>query len=174
MKIIAYNAMSVNGIIARKNYREDFLSDLDWKVFCNLVKRIRCLITSRKTYDIIKKSKDFNLNDIKNIDKIIVTKNKYIKSIKHNYYVNSPKEAVEKAKSLGYKKALLSGGGIINTQFMKKKLVNEIILNIDSIIIGEGITIFQDYKFEAKLKLLKIKRLAEGILQLNYKVDYAK
>lgn len=174
MKIIAYNAMSVNGVIARKNYREDFLSELDWKMFCNLVKRIRCLIISRKTYDIIKKLKDFNLKDIKNIDKIIVTKNKHIQSIKHNHYVNSPKEAVEKAKNLGYKKALLSGGGIINTQFMKKKLVNEIILNIDPIIIAEGIRIFQEDKFEAKLKPLKIKKLAEGILQINYKVDYEK
>ena len=34
MKIILYMAQTMNGIIARENYNEDFLSDINWKVFC--------------------------------------------------------------------------------------------------------------------------------------------
>ena len=158
MKIISYNAISINGIIAREDYTEDFLSDLDWKIFCHLSKKYKCLIISKKSYDLIKKLEDLNFLNIKNIDKIILTKNRNIKSIKPNYYVNSPKEAIKRAKILGHKEALLSGGGILNTLFIKEKLINEIILNIDPVMVSKGINLFQQDKFEVKLKLLKNNR----------------
>src|SRR3989344_4911187 len=122
MKIISYNAISINGIIAREDYTEDFLSDLDWKIFCHLSKKYKCLIISKKSYDLIKKLEDLNFLNIKNID----------------------------------------------------KLINEIILNIDPVMVSKGINLFQQDKFEVKLKLLKNKRLKKGIIQLNYRVNYKK
>ena len=74
MKVILYMAMSVNGIIAKNDYTEDFISDYDWQVFCKIANKIGCFIIGRKTYEIITKSKDYNLNKVKNVKIIVVSK----------------------------------------------------------------------------------------------------
>ena len=40
MKISMYMAATVNGIIARENGKEDFLSDYDWDIFVKLAKKL--------------------------------------------------------------------------------------------------------------------------------------
>ena len=51
MKVILYIAQTINGVIARENYDEDFLSDINWKVFVKLTEKIGCFIVGRKTYE---------------------------------------------------------------------------------------------------------------------------
>ncbi|MEK6905606.1 MAG: hypothetical protein AABX24_04350 [Nanoarchaeota archaeon] len=46
MKVVLYMAQTTNGIIARENYYEDFLSHENWKVFLSLVKKIGCFVRS--------------------------------------------------------------------------------------------------------------------------------
>lgn len=159
--------MSVNGIIARENYKEDFLSDYDWDVFCKMANKIGCFIVGRKTYDRITKFKDYNLSKIKRV-KIIVISKKSFKDFKNFYFVKSAKEAVSKAKKLGFKLVLLGGGGNINSEFMKLSLINEMFFNIDPVILGKGIRVFKDLNFEKRLKLMGIKRLNGGIIQIHY------
>ena len=168
MKITLFMAMSLNGIIARDNYKEDFLSDYDWNVFCKEANEIGCFVMGRKTYEIITKSKDYNLNKIKNVVKIIVSRNESHKN--KFYFAKSPKESINLAKKFGFKNILLAGGGNTNSEFMKLNLVNEIILNIDPVILGKGIRLFKEDNFESKLKLIHIKKLKYNIIQLHYKV----
>ena len=66
-------AMSLNGIIARSNGDEDFLSVVDWENFSELTEKTGCLITSRKTYENVKNWNDKSFDDI-NAIKIVVSK----------------------------------------------------------------------------------------------------
>ncbi len=170
MKITLFNAISVNGYVARENYREDFLSDYDWKTFCNLAKKFGCLILGRKTYEIAKNSKDFNFNDIKNVKKIIVSKNRKFADKNNICFATSPKDAINKSKLSGFKETLLCSGGNLNSEFMKLNLIDNLILNIDSVIIGKGIKLFNEKNFDVNLKLLKIRKLNKNIIQFYYKV----
>jgi len=77
---------------------------------------------------------------------------------------------LKKASKLGFKKILLSGGGTINSAFMKDSLVDEIIINVEPFVLGNGIRIFSQENFESKLRLLDVKRLKSGIIQLRYKI----
>ncbi|MDZ4226739.1 MAG: dihydrofolate reductase family protein, partial [Candidatus Pacearchaeota archaeon] len=147
----------------------DFLSDYDWHVFCEKANKTGCIATGRKTYDRILNSRDYNLNDIKRT-KIIVVSKKSFRDSRNFYFVKSPKEAIKKAKKLGFKTILLCGGGKINSSFMKLGLVNEIFLNVDPVILSKGIKIFNDSDFEKKLIFLGVKKLKNGIIQLHYKV----
>ncbi|MBI2106713.1 hypothetical protein HYT57_01900 [Candidatus Woesearchaeota archaeon] len=72
MKVILYMAQTINGIIARNNYEEDFLSHENWEVFLGLVKDMGCFVVGRKTYEEVKKWKDYNFDKI-NATKIIIS-----------------------------------------------------------------------------------------------------
>jgi dihydrofolate reductase len=162
-------AQTLNGIVARENYGEDFLSDENWKVFLSLAKETGCFVVGRNTYQIIKKWKDYNFDTIK-ATKIVISKNPDFNIDKGYILANSPKNALEKASKLGFKRVLLIGGGNVNSSFMRIGLVNEIIINIEPFILGKGIRIFSEENFESKLKLLKLTKLKSGIVQLHYKI----
>jgi len=124
MKVILYMAETINGIIARTNYGEDFLSHENWRVFLDLVKDSGCFVVGRKTYEEVRKWKDYNFNRIKAV-KIIISNSSDFKLDKGYILATSPEEALQKASKLGFKKILLTGGGTLNSAFIKKGLVDE-------------------------------------------------
>ena len=168
MKVVLYMAQSVNGIIARENYDEDFLSHENWKVFVNLAEGLGCFIVGRKTYEEVKKW-DHNFDDVK-ATKIIVSKNTKAKLDKGYILATSPQDALNNAARLGHSKVLLTGGGTTNSAFMKLGLVDEIIINIEPYVLGKGIRIFSEEGFENVLELIETKKTKAGIIQLKYKV----
>lgn len=168
MKVILYMAQTINGVIARENYDEDFLSHRNWEVFVKLAEDIGCFIVGRKTYEEVKKWGEYNFDSVK-AKKIIVSRDKKSKLATGYISTKSPKNALDKASELGFTKVLLTGGGTLNSAFMKAGLVDEIIINIEPFVLGRGIRIFSEETFENKLQLIKVKKLNE-ILQLHYKI----
>lgn len=166
MKVILYMAMSVNGFIAQKNGDEDFLSDRNWKTFSQLAKKFGCFAAGRNTYEKVQKWKEFNFSNI-DAKKIIVSSQKF--SLQKGFTLaHSPEEAVALAKQLGYKNLLLVGGSNLNQSFIKANLIDEIILNVEPTLIGDGIRLFAKGKFEQQLQIKSIREIAEGIIQLQY------
>ncbi|MBI2669091.1 dihydrofolate reductase [Candidatus Woesearchaeota archaeon] len=169
MKVILYAAQTVNGIIARENYDEDFLSHKNWEVFAELAEDTGCFIAGRKTYEEVKKWKDDNFDSLK-ARKIIVSRSKTPKLAAGYISARSPKDALHHASELGFTNVLLAGGGTLNSAFMKAGLVDEIIINIEPYVLGKGIRIFSEETFENKLRLMNVKKV-NGIIQLQYKVE---
>jgi len=167
MKVILYMAMSLNGQIARPNNKEDFISDTSWKSFVNLVNKYGTLVIGRKTYEVVKKDKEYNFKQFKKISKVIVSKSKI--KVRDYLIASSPKDAIKKLKTQGFKNILVVGGPTLNSSFAKSNLIDEIILNIEPTIVGKGISLFKQENFDLNLKLIKIKKFKD-ILQLHYKV----
>ena len=168
MKVILYMAMRVDGFIANKNKKEDFLSDRNWGVFCELAEQLGCFIIGRKTYDSVSKWEELSFDDV-NSQAIVISKSNFNIEDKC-IVVSSPKKALVKASSLGFNKVLLAGGGKLNSSFMKEKLVDEVLLNIEPVVIGKGVKLFGEGGFERRLELINIKKLTSGIIQLHYRV----
>jgi len=169
VKTALYMAQSVNGLIAREDYREDFLSDENWRVFIGFAQEFGCFIVSRKTYEIVSNWKGYSFESL-NAKKIIVSRKIHAPHSDNYYPATSPIDALKKARTLGFKQVLLVGGGTLNSAFLKKGLVDEIILDIEPFALGKGIPVFSEEGFENKLKLLQVKKLKGGIVQLRYKV----
>jgi dihydrofolate reductase len=72
---------------------------------------------------------------------------------------------------MGYKKALLCGGAGLNSLFLKKKLITELIITIEPIIFGQGLSLFS-HKTEINLKLIENKKINDSTLILRYKINY--
>jgi len=80
-------------------------------------------------------------------------------------------KVLKKLEKMGYKSAILGGGAFLNTQFLKKKLINEIWLTIEPKIFGEGLGVFGG-DFEVNLKLLNVEKINEDSVVVKYKVIY--
>ena len=170
MKVILLMAMSLNGMIARKDGDEDFLSHANWQSFSESAKQHGCFITGRKSYEIVETWPDYNYSSIDAKLKIIVSRNSVLELQTPFVRASSPKDAIEIAKAENISSAILVGGSSNNSAFMAENLVDEVILNIEPAIIGKGIPIFAESEFDRRLSFIDATKIADGILQVKYKV----
>jgi len=66
--------------------------------------------------------------------------------------------------------AIVIGGAETASEFLQANLVDEVYLNIEPVIFGEGMPLATPASFEAKLNLLETKMLSPQVIQLRYKV----
>lgn len=170
MKVTLYMAMSVNGMIARKNGEEDFISDQNWLKFIALAKEHGSFIFGSKTYEAVKSwGPEYNLDGLTGVEKIIISRDTSYALDAGYTLASSPKDALAKLAHKGLNKALLAGGSIINGEFAKQNLLDEVILNITPVFIGGGIPLFPDTDFQLNAELLSTKE-KDGLLTLHYKI----
>jgi dihydrofolate reductase len=167
MNITLYMAMTVNGYIAREDDSAPW-SDAEMDSYCATVKEFSCLILGRRTYEIMKQ--DGDLEKIGNPFTVVLSNQGHAPD-DHCVFVKSPKEALEALSERGFDRALIGGGGMVNASFMKEGLIDEIILDIESMIFGEGMPLFANGDFETRLQLVDVKKLSGHSVQLRYAVE---
>lgn len=170
MKIILWMAISLNGMIADKNGNEDFLSHQNWIEFVKFANKVGCLIWGRNTYELVKNWEKSYLDDLANVKKVIISRNKSLALDPEFTLAENPKQALKILEEKGFKEVVLTGGSINNTSFAKENLIDEIILDIEPVIIGKGIRLFKEEEFQLNLKLIDVIQLNSDIIQLHYKV----
>ena len=170
MKVILSMAMSVNGMIATPDFKEDFLSDKNWWEFVKQVDDCGCLIWGRRTYEQVKDWPEKYFNSLKKYTKVILSKNKNLKLLSGFELANSPEAALKLLKDKGYAKVILTGGSKNNSSFAKEGLIDEIIVDVEPALLGKGIPLFDSEVFEARLKLKKLKKVSDSLVQLHYTV----
>lgn len=162
-------AISANGIIATKTGSEDFLSHDNWTQFVKLAPRVGGFIWGRKTYEAVIKWEGDYLNDLKEVKKVVLSRSPI--ELKEGFILaNSPEHALSKFEKEGFKEAIVTGGSIINSEFAKRGLIDEIMLEVNPTVLGEGIPLFAPSDFELKLELIEAKKVSENVFELRYKV----
>ena len=162
--------MSLNGIIARENNEEDFISHDSWLEWLKWVRKSGCVIWGRKTHEVVKGWDKQYLEDLKGVKVVVVSADKNYKVGEGFELASSPEEALGKLEKDGFEAAVLTGGATLNSSFAKAGLVDEIVLNVEPVIVGKGIPLFSPDVFDLKLKLLESKKLNGDIVQLRYEV----
>ena len=166
MQVILYMAISVNGMIANSDDGTSWISAEEWNSYSHAVRSAGCLIVGKRTYHILTKQPEFS--EFKDV-KIIAVSHESFATISPNHSVaHSPQQALEMAKD--YKEIVVAGGGILNASFLEQNLIDEIYLDVEPIVVCEGISLFKNTRFDCKLKFLGQKMLAENEIQLHYKV----
>src|SRR3972149_2220003 len=166
MKVILYMAISANGYIAREDDDTGWISGEEWNSYSKAARKSGCLVVGHRTYDILTKQPEYEkLEKVK----IVVVSNKNFKTLASNHLIaRNPKEALNLLTD--FKEVLVAGGGILNSSFMKENLIDEIYLDVEPLILGKGISMFEDADFEAKLVFVETKKLSDNEVQLHYKV----
>ena len=63
----------------------------------------------------------------------------------------------------------LTGGAEIANELIKNNLVDEFIISVIPILLGDGIKLFKDGRPEQRLELISSKQYDKGLTQLHYK-----
>lgn len=167
MKLTIYMALSIDGLITRGETDSDWVSKTDWEQFHSYIKANDAVIMGRKTMDQF--GSDFPIADIFNI---VLSKNKTLHTESETLLITdkTPEQIIEYANTHNLQKLLLIGGSETNRQFIKAGLIDEIVLSVHPLIIGEGLKLFGNDPLNVSLELLGTKDINSELVQIRYKV----
>lgn len=168
MKTILYMAVTINGFVAGENDDTSWVSSEEWDSFQKVANTVGNIIIGRRTYEIMSDAGE--LTKFKDFTVIVVTNRDLHNLPKYAIRVKSPTDALEKLQSKGFGKALVAGGGSLNTSFLNEKLIDEIYIDVEPQILGRGIPLFKPNDKNLRLKLLEVNKLSENTVQLHYEV----
>ncbi len=155
-------AVSADGKIAKdKDHFANWTSPEDKKLFVEVSKDCGVVMMGENTFKTFPAPLKERLN-------VVFTENPDQTAIPGVKFVSGEIENVLKElEDLGYTKALLGGGTFLNSLFLEKNLISEIMLTVEPKIFGQGLSLFNISK-EADLKLLECKKLNENTVLLHY------
>jgi len=176
-KIIVYIATSADGFIARKDGAVDWLDRPRPKGNYGMAefwKSIDTILLGRKTYDMA----------LKFIKQGKATPGMF-RGIKHYVFSRKPpKEAIEGfqfakepikkfaqrlRKQKGKDIFMLGGAGLI-ASFLDEGEIDEFVISVIPVFIGEGIPLIAPSRRTVSLKLLSTKKFSDGVVKLHYQV----
>jgi dihydrofolate reductase len=172
-KIQCYIAQSLDGYIARKDHSIDWLenisvpegSDLGYGEFYS---NIDTVIMGRKTY-----------NEVMGFDVPwpYADAQCYVVTSDKDYLVRTPNTSlvhevdgawIDEIKAASNQNIWLIGGGGLVTQFMKLYALDELLITIIPIILGDGIALFPDHPPETQWDLKQVNDFGNGAVMLSY------
>ena len=168
-KVILYIATSLDGFIAKKDGSIDFLDpynksgdDFGYNEFYS---SIGTIVMGNITYTQVGDTKEFE-EFYKGKPVFVFSRKPKAKKMNVTFVNEDVKEFVKKLKS----NTFLVGGADLIKEFLKNNLIDEFIITIIPIVLGEGIPLFAKDCGEHKLKLLNIKSYDSGVVQLHYQL----
>ncbi|HAS40051.1 MAG TPA: dihydrofolate reductase [Microscillaceae bacterium] len=174
-KVKLYIAASLDGFIARKDHSLDWLDALpnpektDYGYYA-FYESIDTVLMGRSTYEVILGfDVDWPYPDAQTIifsrssEVNITTPNTRLVNEDIKTYVTKLRQ--EKGKDIW-----LAGGGQLVTSFLNEGLIDEMIVSITPVILGEGVPLFAQTPKETKLKLTDAQHFGSGMVNVTYTV----
>lgn len=167
MKVTMMMAITADGMIARNHsHFPDWTCPADKKMFKERTQEAGVVIFGSRTYETIGKALRGRLN-------VVLTRHpeRYQSAENLLFSSASPELLLKDLARRGFKEAVLAGGSIINTLFVKSCLINEVVLTVAPKIFGQGVSLFSE-SCDVNLKLLGVQNLDAHSVVLRYGVHY--
>ncbi|WP_201800115.1 dihydrofolate reductase family protein [Beggiatoa leptomitoformis] len=87
---------------------------------------------------------------------------------KTTFYTGQLKDLIIKLKSESGKNIFIDGGAELVNELLKENLIDEFIISLIPILVGNGTKLFKDGRPEQKLELISTKQFEKGLVQLHY------
>jgi dihydrofolate reductase len=164
-KIVLFIACSLDGYIAGKDGDISWLfNDQDYG-YSDFLSRIDTVVMGRKTYDQVLEMGDFPYHG----KDCYVFSHSVMGGDENVEFVNRPvNEFIDELRTTNGKDIWLVGGSELILDFMKVDVVDEFIISVHPIIIGEGIPLFQIGTPFTKLHLIGSRSFSSGLVQVSY------
>jgi dihydrofolate reductase len=170
-KVILYIAASLDGYIAAPGDDLRFLGRVEQEGedygYSEFVKRVDTVIMGRKTYEWLMR----HVSDFPHAHKetYIITRNQRPAIGQIQFYTGNLKELIIKLKLKGGKHIFIDGGAEIVNVLLRENLIDEFIISIIPVLLGNGVRLFHDGRPEQPVKLVSVRNFVSGLVQLNYK-----
>lgn len=172
-KVILFIAASLDGYIATPDEDLSFLSIVQEEGedygYGEFISGVDTVIMGRKTYDwIMKEVKEYPHKDM---DSYIITRTSRPDKKRIKFYAGNLKELIQKLKNENGRNIFIDGGAEIIDILLKDNLIDEFIISIIPILLGDGIRLFKDARPELRLRLMHSECYRSGLVQLHYRAE---
>jgi len=172
-KLSLFIATSLDGYIAKPNDDLSFLKLVEQEGedygYAEFTANIDTIILGRKTYDYVLREIGSSHYDNGQRDVYVITRTERPSVDRTTFYTGSLTELIQRLKSESGKNIYCDGGAEIVNELLKSDLIDEFIISIVPILVGNGTRLFKDGRPEQQLELVNSKTFDTGLTQLHYK-----
>jgi dihydrofolate reductase len=165
--------MSLDGYIAKPNDDLSFLKLVEKEGedygYAEFTKTIDTLIIGRRTYDYVLKEIGLSHYDNGKRDIYVITRTERPQVGRTIFYTGNITELVKQLKSEKGKNIYCDGGAELINELLKHNLVDEFIISVIPVLLGNGTRLFKDGRPEQTLEFIEAKTFETGLTQLYYK-----
>jgi dihydrofolate reductase len=173
-KLSVFIATSLDGYIAKPNDDLSFLKSVEKEGedygYAEFTATIDTIILGRKTYDYVLKEIGSSHYDNGERNVFVITRTEKPAIGKTMFYTGNLTELVQRLKSGSGKNIYCDGGAEIINELLKNDLIDEFIISVIPILVGNGTRLFKDGRPEQQLELLSAKTFDTGLTQLHYRL----
>lgn len=174
MRILSlFIAASLDGYIAKPNDDLSFLKSVEKEGedygYAAFTSTIDTIILGRKTYDWVLGKIGASHYDNGERNVYVITRTERPDVGKTKFYTGNLTELVRQLKSESGKNIYCDGGAEIIHELLKNDLVDEFIISVVPVLVGNGTRLFKDGRPEQQLELVNTKAFGTGLIQLHYK-----
>lgn len=172
-KVILYLAQSLDGFIAEKDGSTAWLSALNSSesdaAIQSFYQGVDTIIMGRKTYEqCIKLAGTYPYQEKQSY---VFSKTLHDTADRTNVVTGNVPEFVRQLKAQDGGNIWLVGGAETFTMLLKAQLVDELIITIAPVLLGDGISLISTHLTDIPLELSKTRQLGQFV-ELTYKINY--
>lgn len=172
-KISLFIATSLDGYIAKPNDDLTFLKLVEKAGedygYAEFTDTIDTLIIGRRTYDYVLKEVGLSHYDNGQRDVYVITRTERPQVGRTIFYTGNLTELVKRLKFENGKNIYCDGGAEVINELLKHDLIDEFIISVIPVLLGNGTRLFKDGRPEQTLELLSAKTFDTGLTQLHYR-----
>lgn len=172
-KLSLFIATSLDGYIAKPHDDLSFLKLVEKEGedygYADFVTTIDTIILGRKTYDYVLKEIGSSHYDNGLKDVYVITRTPKASVGRTTFYTGNLAELVQRLKAEKGKNIYCDGGAEIINELLQHDLIDEFIISVIPILVGNGTRLFNDNRPEQLLELVGAKSFETGLMQLHYK-----
>lgn len=172
-KLCLFIATSLDGYIAKPNEDLSFLKivekegeDYGYEKFTSTIDTI---IIGRKTYDWVAREIGSSHYDNGEREVYVITRTERPNIGNVTFYNGNLNELVQELKNKEGKNIYCDGGAEIINELLKADLIDELIISVIPVLVGNGTRLFKDERPEQGLELIDTNVFDTGLVQLHYK-----
>ncbi|SEN49592.1 Dihydrofolate reductase [Mesobacillus persicus] len=170
MKISVYIAASLDGFIANNTGAVDWLEAIEGdgdNGYGRYYSEVDAVVMGRKTYEVIL---GFDIPFPYRGKDCFVLTNQLTGSNEDVTFINGTVDDLMSALSTkNYKKAWVVGGGMLISELMNRHLIDELIVTVAPVLLGNGISLFSDITDFHALRLTDTTRYGQ-LVEMRYVV----
>jgi len=172
-KLSLFIATSLDGYIAKPNDDLSFLKIVEKEGedygYAEFTANIDTIILGRKTYDYVLKEIGSSHYDNGQRDVYVITRSERPGVGRTTFYSGDLRDLIQRLKSEKGKGIYCDGGAEIINELLHHDLIDELIISIIPILVGNGTRLFKDGRPEQRLEFISAKSFESGLTQLHYK-----
>lgn len=172
-KVLVYIAMSLDGYIARRDHGLDWLDKMHTNSedygYSDFLKGVDTVIMGRTTYETI-----LGLTGEaphKDLPTYVITSRKMDNHDNIIFYNEGLMDLLNALQNMRGKDIYIDGGANVIHQLLNNKMIDEMIISVIPVTLGNGIRLFSGGTPEQHLELIDTCNYSSGLVQLHYRLN---